>query len=239
MQAAVIALYLFQKFQSGMHSATLEQQRAALKWFQWFFPSGVANPLDDALGLNILEQVKRCWRKPIAKKTLLTTDIIKKLIHQFAHAQASLKDLRIATFCTLCFAGFFRFVKLYVYMIIISYLWNRVRRFSYLAVRPMFIAKAIICLLRSPILPSQSIGEIYEEGKDRPSLLIAHLLPTRQNQTELYVERSRDRGGGGGGQWGLQPPQMIYHLLVKRIVFTSKGLNFLAIYDNGFTDFFL
>ena len=109
MQAAVIALYLFQQSQSGMHSATLIRKRAALKWFHSFAPSGGANPLDDALCLNILEQVKRRRRGPITKKTPLTTDIIKKLIDRFAHAQASLKDLRIATFCTLGFAGFSRF----------------------------------------------------------------------------------------------------------------------------------
>ena len=69
MQAAVVALYLFQKAQSGMHSATLVRKGAALKWFHSFAPSGGDNPLDDALCLNILEQVKRCPREPIAKKT--------------------------------------------------------------------------------------------------------------------------------------------------------------------------
>ena len=48
----------------------------------------------------------------MVKKTPLTADIIKSVIEAHAYEGASLKDLRIATLCTLGFAGFFCFKEL-------------------------------------------------------------------------------------------------------------------------------
>ncbi len=105
--AATAAIYMFQLVQKQISAVTLVPIRAALKWFHSFTQSGGPNPLDDSLCTNIIEKTKRNRHSPIVKKTPLTADIIKSVIVAHAYEGASLKDLRIATLCTLGFAGFF------------------------------------------------------------------------------------------------------------------------------------
>ena len=99
-----IAMYLSQCFQQSNSSASLTLVCSAIKWFHTFVP--VNNPLDNNFCRNILESAKRCSGKPVSKKTPLSADIIKLIIDSYAGPQCSLKHLRIATICTLGFAGF-------------------------------------------------------------------------------------------------------------------------------------
>ncbi len=110
---AVIAVYLSELVtQQHRPASALAIVYAALKWFQTFVPIVGANPLDDACCKNIVESAKRARERPISKKEPVTTEIIKKVIDNFATPEASLKDLRVATFFSLGFAGFFRFNEL-------------------------------------------------------------------------------------------------------------------------------
>ena len=72
----------------------------------------VSNPLDNDFCRNILETAKRISGKPVSKKTPLSANIIKRIIDSYAGPQCSLKHLRIATICTLGFAGFLRYNEL-------------------------------------------------------------------------------------------------------------------------------
>ena len=85
-------------------------EQVALKCFHSFVPLSGPNPLDDACGKNDDQSAKR--RKPTSNKEPISTALIKKIIDKFGSEGASLKDLRIAAFCTSGFAGFFRFSEL-------------------------------------------------------------------------------------------------------------------------------
>ena len=108
--SATIAIYLSQCFQHSNSSASLALVYSAVKWLHTFVP--VSNPLDNNFCRNILESAKRVSGKPVSKKTPISADIIKLIIDNFAGPQSSLKHLRIATICTLGFAGFLRYNEL-------------------------------------------------------------------------------------------------------------------------------
>ena len=72
----------------------------------------VSNPLDNDFCRNIPESAKRISGKPVSKKTPLSANIVKRIIDSYAGPQCSLKHLRIATICTLGFAGFLRYNEL-------------------------------------------------------------------------------------------------------------------------------
>ena len=55
---------------------------------------------------------ERAKGNPVVKKDPISTDLIKKEIDKFAAEGASVKDLRIASLCTLGFEGLFRFSEL-------------------------------------------------------------------------------------------------------------------------------
>ena len=61
---------------------------------------------------NIVESAKRHKSQPIMKKKPITTEIIKNILDVYSKEDANLKDLRIATLCSLAFAGFFRYDEL-------------------------------------------------------------------------------------------------------------------------------
>ena len=104
-----IAIYLSQCFQQSNSSASLTLVYSAIKWLHTFVP--VSNPLDNDFCRNILESAKRISGKPVSK-TPLTANIIKRIIDSYAGPQCSLKHLRIATICTLGFAGLLRYCEL-------------------------------------------------------------------------------------------------------------------------------
>ena len=105
-----IAIYLSQCFQQSNSSASLTLVYSAIKWLHTFVP--VSNPLDNDFCRNILESAKRISGKPVSKKTPLSANIIKWIIDSYVGPQCSLKHLRIATICTLGFAGFLRYNEL-------------------------------------------------------------------------------------------------------------------------------
>lgn len=66
----------------------------------------IYNPLHAPIVRNVLEAAKRDKAKPIAKKTPLTSTILKQIIEKHADSEADLKNLRAACVCSLGFAGF-------------------------------------------------------------------------------------------------------------------------------------
>ena len=102
---ATIAIYLSHCFQQSNSSASLALVYSAVKLLHTFVP--VSNPLDNDFCRNILESAELFSGKPVSKKTPISADI-KLIIDSFAGPQCSLKHRRIATICTLGFAGFLR-----------------------------------------------------------------------------------------------------------------------------------
>ena len=101
-----MAIYLSQCFHQSNSSASLTLAYSAIKWLHTFVP--VSNPLDNDFCRNILESAKRISDKPVSKKTPLSADIMKLIIDSYVGPQCSLRHLRMATICTLTFAGFLR-----------------------------------------------------------------------------------------------------------------------------------
>ena len=106
----VTAIYLSEHLKKPKSSASAVLAYSALKWLHSFIP--VDNPLDNDLCRNILESAKRAKVKPVSKKTPISADIIKSIIDKHATSKCNLKDLRIATICTIGFAGFLRYNEL-------------------------------------------------------------------------------------------------------------------------------
>ena len=103
----VAAMYLSELSKQTESSASVIMAYSALKWLHTLFPEN--NPLENDLCRNIVESAKRSKSKPVTKKTPITADIIKQIIDKYATPGSNLKDLRIATICTVGFAGFLRF----------------------------------------------------------------------------------------------------------------------------------
>ena len=103
----VAAMYLSKFSKQTESSASVILAYSALKWLHTLFPEN--NPLENDLCRNIVESAKRSKSKPVTKKTPITADIIKQIIDKYATPGSNLKDLRIATICTVGFAGFLRF----------------------------------------------------------------------------------------------------------------------------------
>ena len=100
----VAAMYLLEFSKQTESSASVVLAYSALKWLHTLFPMN--NPLENDLCRNIVESANRSKNKPITKKTPITADIIKQIIDKYATPGSNLKDLRIATICTVGFAGF-------------------------------------------------------------------------------------------------------------------------------------
>ena len=105
--SSVAFLYLADYFEKSKSGSSFTLVHAALKWFHSLVPG--PNSFDSTVCHNILESSKRSRTTPIKKKAPFTSDMVKKVIDKYAHANASLSDLRIASLCALGFAGFFRF----------------------------------------------------------------------------------------------------------------------------------
>lgn len=103
---STVSLYLFDIHQSCASSATMIQTHAALKWFHSFVPSLDRNPLDSDFCKNIIESAKRTKSKPVVKKKPFSPQIIKAILDLYSKEDANLKDLRVASLCSLAFADF-------------------------------------------------------------------------------------------------------------------------------------
>ena len=78
-----------------------------LQCFHSFVPSLDRNPLDSDFCKNIIESAKRTKSKPVVKKKPFSPQIIKAILDLYSKEDANLKDLRVASLCSLAFAGFF------------------------------------------------------------------------------------------------------------------------------------
>lgn len=106
-ESSIAAIYIGDVAKRVKCSHSVVLAFSALKWLHSFIP--VANPLDIDLCRNIVEAAKRDKGKPITKKTPVTNVMIKEIIDKYGKPGCSLKDIRIATMCTLAFAGFLRY----------------------------------------------------------------------------------------------------------------------------------
>jgi hypothetical protein len=66
------------------------------------------NPCKDSWLKLCLEGCLRKVYRPVERKDPISPVILKQLIREFASEKCSLGNLRIATLCVLCYAGFFK-----------------------------------------------------------------------------------------------------------------------------------
>ena len=101
-----LSLYLSRLLEKRQVCA-VRTAHAALKWVHGILPFE-KNPLDSTLCMNLVEVEKRHRNDPLTEKEPASCGLIQSIIARYAQESASLKDLRLATMCTLCFAGLFR-----------------------------------------------------------------------------------------------------------------------------------
>lgn len=101
--------YLFEVQQSCPYSSSVILTYATLKWLHSFVPSVDCNPLKSDFCRNIIESAKRQRSQPIMKKKPIKTEIIRNILDLYNKEYSNLKDLRIATLCSLAFAGLLRY----------------------------------------------------------------------------------------------------------------------------------
>ena len=82
------------------------------KWLHSFVPTLDPNPLHSEFCTNIIESAKRQKSQPVMKKKPISTEIIRCVLDCHNKKDANLKNLRIASLCSLAFAGFFRYDEL-------------------------------------------------------------------------------------------------------------------------------
>ena len=70
------------------------------------------NPLDSEFRRNIIDYAKRRNSHPVTKKKPIITDIIRNILDVHNEENATLKDLRISSLCSLAFTGFLRYDEL-------------------------------------------------------------------------------------------------------------------------------
>jgi len=106
--ATVVHLSLYLSSLLGKRKvAAVSTAFAALKWVHGILPVQ-SNPLDSGLCRHLVEAEKRQRTSAIVKKEPASLDLIKAIISRYGQENATLKDLRVATMCTLSFAGLFR-----------------------------------------------------------------------------------------------------------------------------------
>lgn len=104
----VLHLSLYLSFLLGKRKVCVAATAyAALKWVHAILPLH-QNPLDSGLCRNLVEAEKRQRTTAVTKKEPASTDLIKVIISRYGQENATLKDLRVATMCTVSFAGLFR-----------------------------------------------------------------------------------------------------------------------------------
>ena len=110
---SVVSLYLFEVQQSSASSSSVILAHEAFKWLHSFVPSVERNPLDSEFCRNVIESAKRQKSaQPVMKKKPISTKIIRRILDIHNKKDANLKNLRIATLCSLALAGFFRYDEL-------------------------------------------------------------------------------------------------------------------------------
>ena len=110
--SAVVALYLHSEAERTRSNSTTIVASAPLKSLHGFCPETKVNPLNTEFCNHVIEAEKRTVTKSVQKKKPLTPQAIRDIIDKFGRNNNNLKDVRIATLCTLGFAGFFRYDEL-------------------------------------------------------------------------------------------------------------------------------
>lgn len=105
-----VTLYLLSLIQGGKSSAVLLAANYAISWAHNL--AGLSNPTAHITVKNVLEAGRRLNGKPVSKKSIITVDILAKIIAFCQDNADSLPAVRSATLCLLGFAGFLRYNEL-------------------------------------------------------------------------------------------------------------------------------
>jgi hypothetical protein len=105
-----ISLYLINLLQSAQTCGPINTAFYALSWVHK--TGGCADPTDSYLCKMVKESASRLLGHSVVKKLPVTPDMLFKLVNLYASPGASLLNLRLATFCILAYAGFFRYQEI-------------------------------------------------------------------------------------------------------------------------------
>ena len=96
--ATVVYLSLYLSFLLGKRKVCVASTAyaAPVKWL---------HGIDSGLCRKLVEAEKRQRTTAVTKKEPASTDLIKDIISHYGQESATLKDLRVATMCTVSFAG--------------------------------------------------------------------------------------------------------------------------------------
>ena len=105
-----VSLYLIHLSDLCKSTSTINEAFYAINWAHNL--AGLENPCKSDLVVTVREGAIRTVGHSISRKEPITPDILKLIVHKYGCNSANLKDLRLATMCLLCFAGFLRFSEL-------------------------------------------------------------------------------------------------------------------------------
>ena len=101
-----VTLYLSYLLDKG-NVSSVSMAYSALKWVHCLLPTN-SNPLDASICSNLVEAEKRRRPSPIKKKEPASPQLLIDLVNRYACSNATLKDLRLATMCTLSYVCLLR-----------------------------------------------------------------------------------------------------------------------------------
>lgn len=105
-----VSLYLIHLSDLCKSTSTINEAFYSLSWAHKL--AGVLNPCTSEFVLSVKEGVIRTVGHSVHKKEPMTPDILKQIVNNYGKDTSNLKDLRLATMCLICYAGFLRFSEL-------------------------------------------------------------------------------------------------------------------------------
>jgi hypothetical protein len=105
-----VSLYLIHISDLRKSVSSINEAFYSISWAHKL--AGVYNPCTSYFVLSVKEGVIRTVGHTIHKKDHITPEILKQIVTKYGTTSSNLKDLRLATMCLICYAGFLRFSEL-------------------------------------------------------------------------------------------------------------------------------
>ncbi|XP_071140495.1 integrase/recombinase xerD homolog [Mytilus edulis] len=105
-----VSLYLIDLTETAKSHSKINEMFYAISWAHRL--AGLPDPCKSDLVLSVKEGALRLIGHTVNKKEPITPEILKHIVLLYGNEKSSLKDLRIACMCLLCFSGFLRFSEL-------------------------------------------------------------------------------------------------------------------------------
>ena len=103
-----ISRYLIHLYQSKAPYSRIESAFYAIKWHFDCNPKLNVNPCDRKFLHIVLQGLKKLLHKPIVKKEVITSEILKAVVEKYG-SSTSLLDIRLCAMILVTYAGFLRF----------------------------------------------------------------------------------------------------------------------------------